>query len=518
MSELRKPPMLASTRLGDLIIDFANYRLISNKKQSKIEPRVMAVLQVLLDNVGEAVSRDTFIDEVWDGNALTDDALNRTISILRRELRAFGYDSLVKTIPKRGYRLDLPDEADGSSEPTRAVDEPIAPRKAISYTMAGLVAALLIVIAGGAAVWFGNSVRTGGDAEETGLHHGAITRVSIRSALHELVTRGMPVEAAVETMVTTQSYDAAIDELNSNRDRVIAGASPEEYIGYLHQLGALAFDRDLELAMSVYREIVQLSPEDPLALLQLARLYYGDREMELAQTYIVRAQALNYEDNRERLLVAMNAAIILPENAAAKISALSTVEAEARELNESEIWARTEAYLVNYEWLDAMQPGSTSGTDYPGWIARLVAAEEAQSALGLQHEAIRTRCQLALLKSEGGDVQAAIEEYESILELEVELMRPHQLHVILSNLALLKLEQNELEDAAMYNDLALRSLRNANLNGELTHNWYLAAQIANASGDRDTACSYMSTALQAASPESGHDYLRDYAGELACAS
>ena len=110
MSELRKPPMLASTRLGDVIIDFANYRLISNKKQSKIEPRVMAVLQVLLDNAGEAVSRDTFIDEVWDGNALSDDALNRTISILRRELRAFGYDGLVKTIPKRGYRLDYPDQ------------------------------------------------------------------------------------------------------------------------------------------------------------------------------------------------------------------------------------------------------------------------------------------------------------------------------------------------------------------------------------------------------------------------
>ena len=50
---------------------------------------------------------------------------------------------------------------------------------------------------------------------------------------------------------------------------------------YVHEgpLGALAFDRNLELAVSVYRQIVQLSSEDTLALTQLARLYYANGEM-----------------------------------------------------------------------------------------------------------------------------------------------------------------------------------------------------------------------------------------------
>ncbi len=515
MSELRKPPMLASTRLGDVIIDFANYRLISNKKQSKIEPRVMAVLQVLLDNAGQAVSRDTFIDEVWDGNALSDDALNRTISILRRELRAFGYDGLVKTIPKRGYRLDYPDQTAPGADEAISEDAASEPTKYRAVILGGIVACLVAVI-GGAAFWFSapsNSALAG----ETDLpYHGEISRVNIRSAFHELQTRGMPTDIAVEALVRTQSYDAAIEELNANRDSVIATLSPQEYIGYLHQLGALAFDRNLELAVSAYRQIVQLSPEDTLALTQLARLYYGNGEMELAQSYITRAEATEFGSERERLAVAMNAAIITQPPLQGRIDALRAVEAEAEALGENEIWARTESFLVNYEWLQASQTDDFQDEDYAAWIARLETVRDAQMALGLQHEVLRTRCQIALMISAAGDRRGAIAEYEEILELEVDLMRPHQMHVILSNLALLHMELDELEDAKMYNDLALRSLRNANLNGELTHNWYLAAQIADASDDRETACSYMSTALQAASPDPGHDYLRNYASELSC--
>lgn len=515
MSELRKPPMLASTRLGDVIIDFANYRLISNKKQSKIEPRVMAVLQVLLDNAGEAVSRDTFIDEVWDGNALSDDALNRTISILRRELRAFGYDGLVKTIPKRGYRLDYPDQTAPEDDEAISEDAGSEPRKYRAVILGGIAACLVAVI-GGAAFWFSGSSSSALAGETDAPYHGEISRVNIRSAFHELQTRGMPTDIAVEALVRTQSYDAAIEELNANRDSVIATLSPQEYIGYLHQLGALAFDRNLELAVSAYRQIVQLSPEDTLALTQLARLYYGNGEMELAQSYITRAEATEFGSERERLAVAMNSAIITQPPLQGRIDALRAVEAEAEALGESEIWARTESFLVNYEWLQASQTDDFQDEDYAAWIARLEAVRDAQMALGLQHEVLRTRCQIALMISAAGDRRGAIAEYEEILELEVDLMRPHQMHVILSNLALLHMELDELEDAKMYNDLALRSLRNANLNGELTHNWYLAAQIADASDDRETACSYMSTALQAASPDPGHDYLRNYARELSC--
>ena len=515
MSELRKPPMLASTRLGDVIVDFANYRLISNKKQSKIEPRVMAVLQVLLDNAGEAVSRDTFIDEVWDGNALSDDALNRTISILRRELRAFGYDGLVKTIPKRGYRLDYPDQATPGDDEAISEDAGSEPRKYRAVILGGIAACLVAVI-GGAAFWFSGSSSSALAGETDAPYHGAISRVNIRSAFHELQTRGMPTDIAVEALVRTQSYDAAIEELNANRDSVIATLSPQEYIGYLHQLGALAFDRNLELAVSAYRQIVQLSPEDTLALTQLARLYYGNGEIELAQSYITRAEATEFGSERERLAVAMNSAIITQPTLQGRIEALRAVQAEAEAFGESEIWARTESFLVNYEWLQASQTDDFQDEDYAAWITRLEAVRDAQMALGLQHEVLRTRCQIALMISAAGDRRGAIAEYEEILELEVDLMRPHQMHLILSNLALLHMELDELEDAKMYNDLALRSLRNANLNGELTHNWYLAAQIADASDDRETACSYMSTALQAASPDPGHDYLRDYARELSC--
>ncbi len=91
---------------------------------------------------------------------------------------------------------------------------------------------------------------------------------------------------------------------------------------------------------------MQLSPEDTLALTQLARLSYGNGEMELAQSYITRAEATEFGSERERLAVAMNAAIITQPPLQGRIDALRAVEAEAEALGENEIWARTESFLV----------------------------------------------------------------------------------------------------------------------------------------------------------------------------
>lgn len=72
----------------------------------RLEPKVMEVLVCLASQAGELVPKDVIFKTVWPDTFVSDDALIRSISELRR---AFEDDAreprFIETIPKRGYRL-----------------------------------------------------------------------------------------------------------------------------------------------------------------------------------------------------------------------------------------------------------------------------------------------------------------------------------------------------------------------------------------------------------------------------
>ena len=55
-----------------------------------LEPRVAALLQHFLDHPGELLSRDQLVAEVWEGRVVSDDAIRRAVSSLRRALALDG--------------------------------------------------------------------------------------------------------------------------------------------------------------------------------------------------------------------------------------------------------------------------------------------------------------------------------------------------------------------------------------------------------------------------------------------
>jgi len=72
----------------------------------RIEPRAMDVLLILARADGEVVPRDVILEHAWPETMVTDDALNRIISSLRKTLKeSFEENGVIVTIPKRGYRL-----------------------------------------------------------------------------------------------------------------------------------------------------------------------------------------------------------------------------------------------------------------------------------------------------------------------------------------------------------------------------------------------------------------------------
>lgn len=121
-----------------------------------VEPRVMQVLVALYDAQGEVLSRDDLLAKCWNGVIVGDDAINRTISEIRRIVRAIDPGFTVETIPRVGYRLigkdsELEPTGTGARRSTPQVD-----RRRIIF---GALIATAAAAAGSIAILRGN--RTG---------------------------------------------------------------------------------------------------------------------------------------------------------------------------------------------------------------------------------------------------------------------------------------------------------------------------------------------------------------------
>ncbi|WP_299116433.1 helix-turn-helix domain-containing protein [uncultured Winogradskyella sp.] len=74
--------------------------------RTKVEPRIMHVLKILMNNSPRVVSREQLIAEVWNNYGGADDALNQAISHLRKLLNDTNKeDRIIETVVKKGYRF-----------------------------------------------------------------------------------------------------------------------------------------------------------------------------------------------------------------------------------------------------------------------------------------------------------------------------------------------------------------------------------------------------------------------------
>src|SRR5712692_7835796 len=123
-SEFRIGPWLVQPSLNVISQDGTTVHL---------EPKVMEVLVCLAQRAGEPVLREELIQAVWPRTFVTDDALKRCISELRRVFEDDAHEPhIIETIPKRGYRLLVPVEkieATNSNHATPAVAVDSIPTK-----------------------------------------------------------------------------------------------------------------------------------------------------------------------------------------------------------------------------------------------------------------------------------------------------------------------------------------------------------------------------------------------------
>jgi len=100
----------APFRLKDLRVDPAAGLVAGPGGSVRLEPRVMAVLEMLARHPGQLVTRTELLAAIWPGGGVYDEALTQCVYQLRQQLTSIGgsddYRSLIATLPKRGYQLD----------------------------------------------------------------------------------------------------------------------------------------------------------------------------------------------------------------------------------------------------------------------------------------------------------------------------------------------------------------------------------------------------------------------------
>ena len=98
--------------LGGLLIKPAELSVVRNEDRRQLQPRVMQLLVALAKAEQAVVSRDSLVEQCWDGRVVGDDALNRCIVALRHLAASFDPEPFqIETIPRVGYRLRSSDTA-----------------------------------------------------------------------------------------------------------------------------------------------------------------------------------------------------------------------------------------------------------------------------------------------------------------------------------------------------------------------------------------------------------------------
>jgi len=116
-------------KIGDSFIDFKGLMIDGPAGCHSMEPKIMRLLQVLVDNAGQVMTREDLITAVWGVEYGGDERLSRGISILRKALgdKRGQYKHIV-TISRVGYRLIATiDQTNPGHLPNHSPTQPASP-------------------------------------------------------------------------------------------------------------------------------------------------------------------------------------------------------------------------------------------------------------------------------------------------------------------------------------------------------------------------------------------------------
>jgi DNA-binding winged helix-turn-helix (wHTH) protein/TolB-like protein len=126
--------------VNGVIVDVAEGLLRDRKgREIALRPQAFDLLKYFLENPGRLVTKDELMKVAWPDVFVTDDSLVQCVRDIRRALNDHG-QSIVKAVPKRGYRLVLRAAAESTIPDRRR--RWLAPAVALAVLAVGAVGAL----------------------------------------------------------------------------------------------------------------------------------------------------------------------------------------------------------------------------------------------------------------------------------------------------------------------------------------------------------------------------------------
>jgi DNA-binding winged helix-turn-helix (wHTH) protein len=144
--------MAACFAFEGFVLDTKERRLSAGDDAVEINARYLDALALMVRDCGKLIPKDQFLEEVWRGVPVTDEALTQCIKTLRRKL---GDDAnrprFIETVPKHGYRFIAPVEVITPSDApvAAAARSPLAWREFVATLSAGIAGGGLAGISGG---------------------------------------------------------------------------------------------------------------------------------------------------------------------------------------------------------------------------------------------------------------------------------------------------------------------------------------------------------------------------------
>lgn len=92
--------------VGAYIVNFESNRIQILGQWKSIDPILIQLLRILVNNKGKVVLKTTIQREVWPGERVGDTAITTAIAKLRKLLKDNAHSpAYVETVARKGYRL-----------------------------------------------------------------------------------------------------------------------------------------------------------------------------------------------------------------------------------------------------------------------------------------------------------------------------------------------------------------------------------------------------------------------------
>lgn len=140
-----KQGIKGSQSFGRWRFDATTGDLCDGTTTTRLEPQVAKLLAYFLVHQNKLISREELISAVWEDRTVSDDAINRCVSILRQLLSPDDKNAYIETVVRRGFISHFPD----ASSETASAAQPVRSKKIVVLAaLAGIFTLLFFGIVG----------------------------------------------------------------------------------------------------------------------------------------------------------------------------------------------------------------------------------------------------------------------------------------------------------------------------------------------------------------------------------